>query len=87
MAIAGMVLAVLGGLAMLVFSVQILVMAFKTSVLWGLASLFIPFAGLVYVIKYWDQAKTPFLRMLMCLPVYLIGLGLMMAGTTSTPTP
>ena len=38
--------------------------AFQQQVLWGLAYLFIPFAGLVYVIKYWDNAKMPFIRAL-----------------------
>src|SRR5687767_263772 len=67
MGILGWVLVVLSGLAMFVFGIQILIMAFKTSVGWGLACLFLPFAALVFVIKFWDQAKTPFLRSLACL--------------------
>lgn len=88
MAMVGMALAVLAGIGMLVFGVQILILAFKTSIGWGLASLIIPFAALVFVFKYWDAAKQPFLRSLMCLPVYLIGLALMfMGGGTSVTTP
>jgi hypothetical protein len=91
MGVVGWVLAGLAGLAMFWFSVQILILAFKTSVGWGLASLFIPFAVLVFVIKHWDQAKTPFLRSLACLPVYLIGMALIMYSAVSSgmaaPTP
>jgi len=87
MGMVGMALALLAGLAMFVFSVQILIMAFKTSIGWGLASLFIPFAVLVFVIKHWDEAKTPFLRSLACLPVYLIGMGLFMYGQMGSMTP
>jgi hypothetical protein len=83
----GMALAGLAGIGMLVFTIQILIMAFKTSIGWGLGSLLVPFVILVYVIKFWDQAKTPFLRWLACLPVYLIGFALMMfGGMTSMPT-
>jgi hypothetical protein len=90
MSILGTALVVLSAIAMFVFGVQILIMAFKTSVGWGLASLFIPFAILVFVFKHWEQTKKPFLYTLACLPVYLIGFGLMFAGTlmgggTSTP--
>lgn len=91
MGIVGWVLAGLAGLAMFVFSVQILILAFKTSVGWGLASLFIPFAVLVFVIKHWEEAKTPFLRWLACLPVYLIGFALITYSAMSqgmvAPTP
>ena len=90
MGILGWVLVVLSGLAMFVFGIQILIMAFKTSVGWGLACLFLPFAALVFVIKFWDQAKTPFLRSLACLPVYLIGFALIAYGAMGSmppPTP
>jgi hypothetical protein len=63
MAIAGLVLAGLAGIAMLVFGIQILVRAFKTSVGWGLASLFLPFAVVVFVVKHWQQTNLiPFTR-------------------------
>jgi len=83
----GMALAGLAGIGMLIFGIQILILAFKTSVGWGLASLIIPFAILVFVIKYWDRAKTPFLRSLACLPVYLIGMVLMAFSGVSTSMP
>jgi hypothetical protein len=84
MTTAGTILAVVAGLGMLVFMVQILIIAFKTSVGWGLASLLLPFAILVFVIKHWEQTKTPFLRWLICLPVYAIGFGLMAYGAVSS---
>jgi hypothetical protein len=88
MGVLGWALIGLAGLAMLVFSVQILIMAFKTSMGWGLASLLVPFAALVFVIKHWDQAKTPFLRTLACIPVYLVGFALVAyTAVSSVPTP
>jgi hypothetical protein len=56
-----MILLIVGYVAMLVGGIWLLVAAFKTSVGWGLASLFIPFAALVFVFKHWDVAKKPFL--------------------------
>ncbi len=74
MGMIGMILMVVGGIAMLVFLVQILIIAFKTSVGWGLASLLIPFVIVVFAIKYWDQCKTPFLRSLIAFAVYVVGM-------------
>lgn len=87
MAIAGMALAVVSGLAMLVFSIQILVAAFKTSILWGLGSLFVPFVILIFVVMHWDETKKPFLYSLACLPVWLLGFFLMGMGGMVVPEP
>jgi hypothetical protein len=38
-----------------------IVIAFQESAMWGLLSLFVPCAHFVFVIKFWDRAKTPFL--------------------------
>ena len=87
MGMLGMVLAVVGGIGMLIFNIQILIQAFKTSIGWGLASLFIPFVIIVFVAKNWATCKTPFLRLLACLVVYLIGFGLMgMGAAANIPT-
>lgn len=56
-----LVLVILLGLVSFVASVWLVVVAFKQSPLWGLATLFIPFAALVFVIKYWQESKKPFL--------------------------
>ena len=50
----GFVLNLIGG-------VMVLVQAFKVSVGWGLAVMFIPFAGLYFIIKNWDETKKGFL--------------------------
>ncbi|HEX7705324.1 MAG TPA: hypothetical protein VF701_02600 [Thermoanaerobaculia bacterium] len=54
------VMLVLGALAALVGGILVLNAAFKTSLLWGLASLFIPFGAFVYVAKHWDQTRRGF---------------------------
>lgn len=80
MAMLGMVLVGVACLAMLVFGIQILIAAFKTSVVWGLVSLLIPFGVLVFIFKHWDQTKKPFLYSLACLPVQIVGYVLMFMG-------
>ena len=77
MAILGTILSLAGLVVCLIFYIQILIKAFKTHILWGLGSLFIPFVGLVYVIKNWDDCKSPFLKS-------LIGVGIMIVGTILT---
>lgn len=79
----GMILSVVGYIGALVFTIQILIMAFKTSLGWGLASLLLPFAILVYVAKNWPACKTPFLRALACTVVAVIGSGLSVYGAMS----
>ncbi len=49
----GLVMALWGGF-------QNLVLAFRTSVLWGLAVIFIPGAGVLFLILYWQDAKQAF---------------------------
>lgn len=56
-----LVLVILLGLVSFVASVWLVVVAFKQGPLWGLATLFIPFAALVFVIKFWRESKKPFL--------------------------
>ena len=84
MAMLGTALTALASLAMLVFMIQILIAAFKTSVGWGLASLFIPFAIFVYVAKHWDATKTPFTRWAIALVVAVVGGGLSVFGAISS---
>lgn len=88
MAILGMVLVFIAGIASLVFSIQILITAFKTSVGWGLASLFIPFVILVFVFTHWEDTKKPFIRCLIATAVAIVGSVIMGIGggmTTTTP--
>lgn len=61
------------GLIILWYGVRILILAFQTSILWGLGCLLIPGFEVVFVIVYWDTAKTPFLRMLLAIPLVVAG--------------
>ncbi len=79
----GMILSVVGGIGALIFTIQILIMAFKTSLGWGLCSLLIPFVILVYIAKNWAACKTPFLRWLVCAVVAALGSALSMYGAFS----
>jgi hypothetical protein len=50
------------GLVVFAAYVWLLVVAFKESALWGvLVLLFSPITAIIFAIKYWDQAKKPFL--------------------------
>ena len=84
MGILGTLLAIVGGVGMLIFGIQILVLAFKKSLGWGLASLLIPFVVFVFVAQNWEACKTPFLRWAMCLPVWLVGFALSTFGALSS---
>ncbi len=70
-----MFIGIIGGL---IFWIQILIVAFQTHIGWGLASLLIPFVGLVFVFMHWQKTKTPFLRALICVAVQIVGM--VMAG-------
>ena len=74
----GLVLLIVGYVAMLVGGIWLLVAAFKTSVLWGVLSLLVPFAALVFVIKHWDVSKKPFL-------IQVGGIVLAVAGVMLSP--
>ncbi len=56
----GIALLVIGLVLSLVGGVMFLVAAFRVSVTWGLLVLFVPFANLVFLVKYWAEAKKSF---------------------------
>ena len=63
------------GLAVFIIGgIGLLISAFKTSLLWGLACLFIAPVSLIYLILYWQDAKNPFF-------FQLIGLAIIFAST------
>ena len=74
MATLGMIIMAIGAIGGLVFWIQILIVAFKKHIGWGLGSLFIPFVGLVFVFMKWQETKTPFLRALICFAVQIVGM-------------
>jgi hypothetical protein len=69
----GTIIMALGAIGGLVFWIQILIVAFKKHIGWGLGSLFIPLVGLVFVFMNWNETKTPFLRALICCAVQIVG--------------
>ena len=58
----GTALTLIGYLVVFIGSIWLLITAFQVSVGWGLVCLFIPFASIVFVIMYWEDAKKPFLK-------------------------
>lgn len=73
-------LILVGALIALFYGIKLIILAFNTSILWGLCYLFVPFASLAFVALHWDDAKSPFLRSLLAIPlcvggVFLAGLG------------
>lgn len=69
----GMILSLLGIAVSLVFGIILMVQAFKESIIWGLVYIFVPFGALVYVVKFWDNAKKPFLYSLLGIPPMILG--------------
>lgn len=76
-----LVVALIGILVGVVTGFYILYLAFRTSVWWGLACLFIPFASLAFVFVHWDDAGKPWL---IGVAGMLVGLG---ASALAGPTP
>lgn len=70
----GLLLAVVAWGLMVVCAIVILVEAFRASILWGLAVLFIPFGQLIFVFTHWADTKKPFLL------TWLVGVPLIIAS-------
>ena len=51
---------IIGGLIMLYGSILFLIVAFQDNVFWGLACLLVPIAALFYLVKNWEETKSPF---------------------------
>lgn len=60
MATLGLILMLVGVLLNLGGGIILLIAAFRVSILWGIG-MFIPFVGIVFLFKYWEEAKTGFL--------------------------
>ncbi|MCI5165443.1 MAG: hypothetical protein D3903_04975 [Candidatus Electrothrix sp. GM3_4] len=69
----GMISLLIGTVIALIYGIKILILAFKTSILWGLGYIFVPFVSLVFIFMHWDETKSPFLRSLMAIPFFIIG--------------
>ena len=66
LAVIGLALIVIGGIWMIV-------VAFKTSIGWGIGCLVIPPVSLVFLFKYWDESKTPFFMQLAGIALLVVG--------------
>ena len=62
----GIALLILGGIGALM-------VAFKTSILWGLGCLLIAPVSLIFLILHWDVAKNPFFLQLIGLALAFVG--------------
>ena len=80
MGILGGLLMAVGGLGLLVTGLWMLVLQFKTSILWGLGCLIIPLVSLVWLVMHWEVGKRPFLFSLVAAVVFGIGAALSSAG-------
>jgi hypothetical protein len=58
---------------MLIGAIRILISAFRTSILWGLGCLFLPFCQLIYLIVHWEDAKSGFFLYLKGTFVLILG--------------
>ncbi len=56
-----LILLLFGAVLMLVGGIMLIIAAFRQSMLWGLAYLFIPFAALVFLFRHWSEARRGFL--------------------------
>ncbi len=79
MEILGFALLAIGVIIGLIYGIILLVKAFQTSVWWGLGYLLLSFpVGLIFIIKYWDETKKPFLMSLLSIP-FMVG-GVLLIG-------
>jgi hypothetical protein len=62
----GIIIAAFGGL-------MFLVAAFRESIWWGLACLFLPFVSFFFLVVHWSVAKRPFFLQLFGLVVIIVG--------------
>jgi hypothetical protein len=62
-----LILLAIAGLLALTSSIWLIVNAFRTSVGWGLAVMFLPFGQLIFTIKNWEMAQKPFYCLLLAL--------------------
>lgn len=73
-----MIIMVIGGIIALVGNITFIVRMFQTSVVWGLAGLFIPFVSLIWLVMHLDKGGKPFLMALG--GAVLMGMGAAMSG-------
>ena len=71
--ILGLVLTGLGFLLVIVSAIQLVIAAFKQSVLWGLGYLFLPIVWFIFLFMHWDKARKPFFLQLFGVVLVVVG--------------
>ena len=89
MEILGIIFVVIGLLVCLIAGIMYIVIAFREHVGWGLCILFqIPFVSLIFLIKFWEEAKQAFFLYLLGIALFFVGFfagaGDMIRSETST---
>ncbi len=69
----GQALIAIGITLALIGDIMIIIQAFKTSLLWGLGTLFLPIVGIIFIIMYWDETKKYVMWILLSLLFFIIG--------------
>ena len=62
-----------GWLVLMVGQIWLIVVAFRTRVMWGFLSLLVPFASLIFLILYWSDAKQAFLTQVAGMTFVVLG--------------
>jgi hypothetical protein len=78
MEVFGILLMVIGCIGIVVGGIWFLIETFRSGVLWGLGSLFVPFVSLIWLVLHWRQGSKPFLLQLAGMGVGAFGM--MMGG-------
>ena len=73
MQVIALAIILIGTIISLIYGIQLIIIAFQTSILWGLVYLLVPFGALVFVIVHWEDASYPFLRSLLAIPFFVVG--------------
>lgn len=77
MEIVGIALFFIALLICLIYGIKLIIIAFQESAVWGLMYLFLPFANLYFIITRWEKTKSPFLKTLIAVPLFIISMMLM----------
>ncbi|MBV8858426.1 MAG: hypothetical protein JOZ02_15945 [Acidobacteria bacterium] len=68
------VITMLGGIGLYILAhLWLLLRIFEQSAVWGIATLFIPLAGLIAVSKFWEKTRRSFIGQLLCVGIVLVG--------------
>ena len=76
MAMVGGLIGLVGALAIFVGAIMVLIKAFQKSIVWGIASLFIPVVLFVFAILNWSESKRGILILLAGVAATILGTAL-----------